>query len=193
MAVVTTAEHQKGSGQRGKNFLIVIIKLSCLEKITAAIQRTVSRYAVISEIRNSKNQRKLDLRPAGTTEHAAKTSIKVDAALLASTSLLARRHHLEQRLNASDQRDRGELSWISTRKLESKITSPTFNSLSEIIGKRSSISAMLPPPPIRAPWGPPVRALRPPRPEVSALRAWRLSLTLRPTCARPSGTAHAAH
>src|SRR5262245_5150275 len=58
------------------------------------------------------NQREPELRHADTTEHATKTSVKIDAAALAAALLLARSHHLEQRLDAADQGNGGQLSRI---------------------------------------------------------------------------------
>src|SRR5262249_55280251 len=66
------------------------------------------------------NQREPELRHADTTEHATKTSVKIDAAALAAALLLARSHHLEQRLDAPDQGNGGQLSSIGARQTRQK-------------------------------------------------------------------------
>ena len=62
--------------------------------------------AVISEIRTAKSEG-TNLWHADTAEHAAKTSVKIYAALGTSTALLTGCHRLQQRFDATNQRNRG--------------------------------------------------------------------------------------
>src|SRR5882672_8371176 len=59
---------------------------------------------------------KLSLRPADSSENAAKATVEIRSSLPSGPAarLRARCHHLQQRLNARYQRDRGELRRIRT-------------------------------------------------------------------------------